>query len=175
MGPTDYVEILLQTFIWLGIFIVIYIVLKTESALKKEKPTSSSNELDLSVNESTTSENELEPSTREKNRYWASLSISYEAEAYIYGRLEDKEARQQCLVYGEFASIFFLPKDIDVLKEALSRYQTDLMNANTIEYLYELIGLNFNFKQDEITQVEGYSVWENKALKQLIKDLTETK
>ena len=43
-------------------------------------------------------------------------------------------------------------------------YQTDLMNANTIEYLYELIGLNFNFKQDEITQVEGYSVWENKAL-----------
>ncbi len=65
--------------------------------------------------------------------------------------------------------------DIDVLKEALSRYQTYLMNANTIEYLYELIGLNFNFKQDEITQVEGYSVWENKALKQLIKDLTETK
>ena len=65
--------------------------------------------------------------------------------------------------------------DIDVLKEALKRYQTDLMNANTIKYLYELIGLNFNFKQDEITQVEGYSVWENKALKQLIKDLTETK
>ena len=65
--------------------------------------------------------------------------------------------------------------DIDVLKEALKRYQTDLMNANTIEYLYKLIGLNFNFKQDEITQVEGYSVWENKALKQLIKDLTETK
>ena len=37
------------------------------------------------------------------------------------------------------------------------------------------VGKNFNFKQDEITQVEGYSVWENKALKQLIKDLTETK
>ena len=65
--------------------------------------------------------------------------------------------------------------DSDVLKEALNRYQTDLMNANTIEYLYELIGLNFNFKQDEITQVEGYPVWENKALKRLIKDLTETK
>ena len=65
--------------------------------------------------------------------------------------------------------------DSDVLKEALNRYQTDLMNANTIEYLYELIGLNFNFKQDEITQVEGYSVWENKALKRLIKDLKETK
>ena len=65
--------------------------------------------------------------------------------------------------------------DTDVLKEALKRYKTDLMNANTIEYLHQVIGGNFNFKQDEITQVEGYSVWENKALNQLIKDLTETK
>ena len=64
---------------------------------------------------------------------------------------------------------------VDVLKEALKRYQTELMNTRTIEYLYKMIEANFNLKQDEITQVEGYSVWENKALIQLIKDLKETK